>query len=349
MSKLKKILIIFLVLFSIVFTFFFIGTPPQAEQVKWGVNFSSKHAWLLGLDWREVYTALLDDLGAKRIKVITYWDMIEDKQGKYNFEEVDWQIQEAEKRNAKILLVIGMKTPRWPECHIPLWAKGLSKEKQQEHILKLIENIVIRYEDSFPVQDGDNGNIDAIPVQDGIDTIWGWQVENEPFFPFGDCPWADREFVKKEVELVKSLDSKNRPILISDSGEGSFWITAAKTGDMVGTTLYKKVWARQINRYISYPIPAVFYWRKAQIIKKLFNKKVIGVELQAEPWGPTLLYDSSLQEQSKSMNLEQFKYVVNFAKKTGLDEFYFWGAEWWYLMKTEHNQPEIWNEAKNLF
>jgi hypothetical protein len=118
---------------------------------------------------------------------------------------------------------------------------------------------------------------------------------------------------------------------------------------MAGTTMYKKVWFRQLRMYVSYLFPPVFYYRKAQIVKKIFNKKVIVVELQAEPWGPALLYDSSLTEQEKTMNLEQFKYNVEFAKKTGLDTFYLWGSEWWYWMKVKQNNPEIWNEAKKLF
>jgi len=148
---------------------------------------------------------------------------------------------------------------------------------------------------------------------------------------------------------VKSLDHLKRSVVVSDSGEGSFWIQAAQLGDVAGTTMYKKVWFRQIGIYIHYPFPPAFYWRKAQIIKNFFDKKVICIELQAEPWGPALLYDSPLEEQRKTMNLEQFRYNMEFARKTGLDEFYTWGAEWWYWMKEKQNQPEIWEEAKKLF
>ena len=85
------------------------------------------------------------------------------------------------------------------------------------------------------------------------------------------------------------------------------------------------------------------------LIKALFGKEVINVEFQAEPWGPTLIYNLPVEEQKKSMDLERFKKNVEFAKKTGLKEFYFWGTEWWYWMKEKQNQPEIWNEAKKLF
>ena len=86
---------------------------------------------------------------------------------------------------------------------------------------------------------------------------------------------------------------------------------------------------------------AIFWWRKAQLIEKIFNKKVIVVELQAEPWGPKLLYESPLEEQEKTMNLERFTANIEFAKKTGLDEFYLWGGEWWYWLKEKQNNPQI--------
>ena len=331
-KKLRKILLVFggilLFLIFIFVSFFFVGTAPETEQIKWGVNFSQKHTEKLGLDWQETYLALLDDLGVKNIKIGTHWDLLELKQGEYNFEDLDWQVEKAEEKGAKLLLVIGMKTPRWPECHIPNWAQDLSKEQREERVLKLIEEIVLRYKDK--------------------DSIWAWQVENEPFFSFGECPETDKEFLKEEIALVKSLDFQNRPIIISDTGELSFWIKAAKLGDIVGTTMYRKVYSPEIKSYISLPYPPVFYWRKTQIIKKFFNKEVIGVELQAEPWGPELLYYSPLEEQEKTMNLEQFKKNIEFAKKTGLKEFYLWGAEWWYWMKEKQNKPEIWNEAKKL-
>lgn len=325
----KKIILFTLFLLLIFGGYFFTGTPPQAKEINWGVNFSQKHSQNLGLNWKENYLALLEDLGVKDIKISAQWDLLEPKEDEYYFDDLDWQIKEAEEKGAKTLLVIGMKTGRWPECHIPEWAKNLSKEEQQKEILEILENIVLRY----------GGRV----------SVNMWQVENEPFFPFGECPWVDKKFLREEINLVKSLDNQKRPIVISDSGEGSFWIQAAQLGDIVGTTMYKKVWFRQLGFYLHYPFPPTFYWRKAQIIKKFFGKKVMVVEFQAEPWGPKLLYDLPLKEQKKTMNLEQFRKNIEFAKRTGFDTFYLWGGEWWYWLKEKQGQPEIWNEAKKIF
>lgn len=287
----------------------------------------------MGLDWKATYLAQIEDLGVKNIKLINHWDLIELEPDKFYFDDLDWQIEKAKENKVKIILVIGMKTGRWPECHIPSWAKNLSKEEQQKEILELLEKLVLRYKEE--------------------PWVILWQVENEPFFPFGECSWEDIDFVKKEINLVKSLDTKKRQIIMSDSGESSLWIKAAKLGDIVGTTMYKKVWFSFLNGrigfYIKYPFPPIFYWRKATYIQKFFAKKVIVGELQAEPWGPKLLYDSPLAEQEKTMNLERFRQNVEFAKKTGLDTFYLWGGEWWYWLKEKQKDSSVWEEAKKLF
>ncbi|MFH1657197.1 MAG: beta-galactosidase [bacterium] len=326
---LKYSLLTILILFLIFIGYFSLGTPPKQDNIKWGVNFSQKHTQNFGLDWQEVYSALLNDLGVKKIKVAVHWDLIEPEKGNYDFTDLDWQVAQAGEREAELLLAIGMKTPRWPECHLPQWAVGLSKENQQRAILEMLEKIVSRYQNQSSVA--------------------AWQVENEPFFTFGVCPWADEDFLKKEIDLVRLTDNPKRPVYISDSGEGSTWFKAARLGDIVDITMYRKAWFEQLDRYVDYPFRPIFYWRKAQIIKKLFDKEVICGELQAEPWGPKLLYDSPLSEQEKTMDLIKFKENIVFAEQTGLKEFYLWGSEWWYWLKVKQNQPEIWQEATKLF
>jgi len=216
-----------------VFFFFFVGRAKPAPQINWGVVFSQKHAELLGLNWKENYLALLDDLNARNFKLIAYWDLIEKEQGNYDFSDLDWQIQEAEKRGAKILLVMGRRVPRWPECHEPGWARNQKSKIKNQKLLEYIERIINRYRDN--------------------DSIWAWQVENEPFFPFGKCPLPDEDFLRREINLVRSLDNRNRPVVITESGEIPLWFKAARLGDLVGHTLYRKVWISQLKMYFITP------------------------------------------------------------------------------------------------
>jgi hypothetical protein len=329
MKKISKILIgVFVAVMVVGVGWFFIGSVEQSENIVWGMNFSQKHTQDFGMDWQETYFALLDDLGVEKIKIITHWDLLEPNKDEFYFDDLNWQIEEAEKRDVEILLAIGMKTGRWPECHIPEWAKKLDEKEREQRVLKLIVEIVENCKNS--------------------QSIVYWQVENEPFFAFGECPKINIKFLQKEIDLVKSLDNKDRPIIISESGEFSFYTKSARMGDVVGITMYKTAWFEELKTYIKYPFPSIFYARKAKIIEKVFEKEVICIELQAEPWGPVLLYDLPIEEQNKTMNLELFKENIEFAKNTGLDEFYLWGGEWWYWLKTTQDNSEIWDYAKTI-
>lgn len=338
MKKMIQIIIIFLLIIFVacllVLTYFFVGKNYPQKDVSFGVNFSVQQAENLNLDWKKTYLAILDDLGVKKIKLLPGWSYIEKEDKKFDFSDVDWQIAEAQKRNVKIMYVLGVKTGRWPECHVPEFAYSFPKTEQQNQALNYVREVVLRYKDNK--------------------AITSWQVENEPFFYFGSCPdwyYKDKEFLKKEINLVKSLDS-TRPIIISDTGEQSLWFKAAKAGDVVGITMYRKVWTniyKDFGFYFKSYLTSFYYHRRAEIIKFLYNKEVICGELQAEPWIHKNFMDTSLSEQGKTMDLNQFKENIVFAKNTGIKEFYLWGAEWWYWMKETQNRPEIWNEARNLF
>ena len=126
---LKMILLISLIIILTLIAYFFIGFSKKAENITWGVNFSQKHSQNFGLDWKEVYLAILDDLGVKNIKLATYWDLIEREEGKYYFNDLDWQVKQAEEKGANLILVIGMKVPRWPECHEPQIGRASCRER----------------------------------------------------------------------------------------------------------------------------------------------------------------------------------------------------------------------------
>lgn len=338
MPKILKMILLFLVItltiVVIVFCYFFVGSAPVSKNITWGVDFSQMQAESLKLNWKDVYSAAIDDLGVKNIKLHTQWDWVGGTKGDYYFDDIDWQIKQAEQNNVKIIYVVGLKTGRWPECHIPGWAQNLSGEQQQAELLKYIKEVVLRYKNS--------------------EAIINWQVENEPLFKFGECPdwyYQNDNFLKEEINLVKSLDP-TRQIIISDSGEQSNWFKAGKVGDIVGITMYRKVWAHVTDGFgfnVDSFLSPVTYWRKALLIKEIFGKNVICIELQAEPWASRLFHDVPLSEQEKTMNLEVFKENIKYAKATGLDKFYLWGVEWWYWMKTTQGQSEIWNKAKQLF
>ncbi len=304
------------------------NTPRPNDDMEFGVTFSVIYARdQLNLDWKEVYDAILDDLGVRKIRIPIYWSEIEPQPGVYDFSDFDYIMKRAEEVGAEVIAVVGRRQPRWPECHTPVWAQGNSESVQQENIKASIEATVLHFKNSS-----------AIKV---------WQVDNEPLLKvFGDCPPPDLEFLQEEVSLVRQLDP-TRPIMITESGELSTWLRTTVYTDWVGVSMYRITWNQNFG-YWYYPLSPRFYKNKAKILQPFVDKIIIS-ELQAEPWFRTFIYTVPLEEQEKSMNLDLFEQNIDFAKRTGFNETYLWGVEWWYWLKAEHDKPEIWNKSKTLF
>jgi hypothetical protein len=324
--------VFFAIIVVLVAVFFYLIRKPSgiisnAEDIKWGVAFSKIFSVQMGLDWKENYMAILTDLKPDSIRLPIYWQDIEPEPGKFDFSDYDWMIEEAQKKNMKLILVVGRKVPRWPECHSPFWADKMAETERQEKIISYISASVERYKN--------------------IDNLYFWQVDNEPFLPFGECTITDKGFLDREIATVRNLDP-NHKIMVTDSGELSIWVQAAKRGDIFGTTMYRVIYKNPIG-YFKYPLPPKFFWLKANIVHLLYPEKPIVVsELQAEPWGPKLINDLSIDEQMKSMDINQFRENIEYAKKVGFPENSLWGAEWWYWLKTKHDKPEFWETAKEV-
>jgi len=325
----KKFLITILVIFLLISGFLiYFGreTADPNRKIEWGVTYSAYFVKKLGLDWQKVYLEILDDLKFKKFRLIAYWPEIEPQENVYDFSDLDWQINQAASRSAKIILAIGRKLPRWPECHEPSWAQNQKLKIKNQKLLEYIEKTVNYYKNNS--------------------VIIAWEVENEPFLEFGECPVLDVKLLDEEIALVRRLD--NRPVIITDSGELSMWIRAAKRADIFGTTLYRWVWHKWLGTY-QYPIPPAFFRAKERIVRLFVGqqKPFIVIELQAEPWHKKQIYERPLEEQLESLNFTEFKGIIDYAKKTGFSEYYLWGAEWWYYLK-QNGHPEYWNYVKTI-
>ncbi len=297
----------------------------------YGVSFSPDHATYLGLDWEKTYLSILDDLKVQRIRLPTYWTTIEPKDGVYNFSQIDFMLKEASKRHIKVLLVIGIKQPRWPECHIPDWAAKLSLQDRRTKALEYMQKVVERYKNSHP-------------------EIWGWQVENEALLNFGwNCDPPDKNFLTEEIKHVRSWDN-TRPIIITDTGEWRAWITPMKLSDILGISVYRKAYNPTLG-YIQYPFPPIMYELKSFFVRLFFaphNQKTIITEFQAEPWTQDAITTSTINEQINDFSLKDFSNNITFIKSSSFNEVYFWGVEWWAYM-AQHGHPEYWEFAKKLF
>jgi hypothetical protein len=326
----KKILttIIVAILIFVSICWYFASLYTPSEKTEWGVTFSHTHAEYLGFDWKVMFLDILNDLKPKKLRLMAYWETIESEKGKYDYSQVAEMLVEAEKRNIDVILVLGLKQPRWPECHHPAWYNDLSQPQKDQAQLEYVKNAVAYYK-----------QFKAIKI---------WQIENEALFSFGeDCPQTSKDLIKQEMKIVKEADP--RPILLTDSGELGRWLPSARLQpDIFGSTMYRVVHNPKAG-YFKYPLPPLFFEIKAGVVKKFSPvDRIIGVELQAEPWFADDMFKTDLETQYALMNPVIFQEYVKYAKDVGFEENYLWGVEWWYWLAQKHGDWGMWNEGKKI-
>lgn len=297
-----------------------------------GVSFSAPYARALGLDARKTYAAILDDLGVRQLRLMSYWSEIEATKGTYDFTELDWQMSEAAKRGATVSLALGVRQPRWPECHAPQWVDLTQPRNVWQPALEtFVTTVVTRYKSS--------------------EALVSYQLENEFFNTFGNCPDRSRDRLAAELALVHRLDPQH-PVIISRSNNYAGFAVRQPRGDINGISLYRRVWDSTVtNRYFTYPFPSWHYAFLAGVQQLFLGQASIIHELQAEPWPPEgqFITQVSLAEQNKSFDAARLRSNVAFAKQTGIRHIDLWGAEYWYYRSVTLHDASVWNEAKRVF
>ncbi|HVX58748.1 MAG TPA: beta-galactosidase [Candidatus Saccharimonadales bacterium] len=304
---------------------------PKAKNPQYGVSFSIQYAEELGNDWHANYLALLNDLGFKRLRLMSDWDQVEPSSGKYDFKALDWEISQAGAHGAKVSLAIGLRQPRWPECHEPGWAKAMPVESPQwrSALYSYITTVVNRYKNNPAIE--------------------SYQLENESANNwFGTCRQgpAPKARLNYEFSMVKKLDP-NHPVFMSLSDEHGFPL-GTPVPDAYGFSIYRIVYSTQlpIHFYLTYPITDWYHRLRVFVIEHTKHRPVFIHELQLEPWGSKATQDLTIAEQNKSMSPAQMKKSIEFAQKTGIQLQYMWGGEWWYWRLTKFHDPGPWNVIK---
>lgn len=332
----KVVIVVTVLVFSLVSCMYGIAQwyifthKDQPYQI--GVTFIPRYARYLGVEPKETFQAILDDLKPTNVRLVSYWNDIEKERGTYDFSELDWQMDMAEKAGAKVSLAIGLRQPRWPECHMPQWHLNQPKEVWYGDLKNVIGATVGRYK-THPA-------------------LESYQLENEFFLSvFGECPDFSRDRLIDEYFYVKGLDA-DHPVIISRSNNAIGFPINEPQPDAFGVSVYKRVWDRTITRrYVEYPFPAWFYGFLAGGGKIITGKELMIHELQAEAWTPDgmEIKTAPVEELYKSMNPERLEGRFNYAKGSGIKRMDLWGAEWWYAMKVNRGEPELWNTAVKEF
>ena len=330
------------------------GEAAAAEPVQIGTTFSARQCVYLRLHPKRTLKEVLKtrfDL----VRLAAYWDELEPQDGVYDFDDLDLQIAEVASKQVPIVLSVGMKAPRWPEYFIPGWVlkqvrlrKSADVAKNpflRERTLRFIEAVVSRYRDD--------------------PAIHYWQVENEPMDRVGaGYWWSGPDFVKEEVALVRRLDPRHRPIILTtvtypnavlrgfmgwflrhDSIDESLALC-----DILGVNVYPVVGHRWF-------LAKSYFWTSAEerhqylasVMKRAerAKKRVWVTELQAEPWEPDALVYTQ-PEQPPTGDPAIMQHAIQELRALGIDTVLLWGVEYWQYRKVRYRDERWWDEVRRL-
>jgi hypothetical protein len=301
----------------------------ENQPLELGTSFIPDYAESYGLNPQATLTAILSQLQIKQLRLVSYWEDIEPTPGVYNFSTLDWEFALANQYGAKVSLSIGLRQPRWPECHEPSWAASEPTSVWEPQLYSFMTAVVNRYKDN--------------------PALGSYELENEFFLKaFGQCTNFSRSRLVSEFNMVKKLDP-NHPIIISRSDNWVGIPVGQPVPDEYAISVYKRVWDSNFtHRYFEYPLPPWFYGALAGYEELWSGKNMIIHELQAEPWAPNgqQITQLSTKEMAKSMNATILKKRIAYGEDTGMRTIYLWGAEWWYWMKVHNHDPSDWNVVK---
>jgi hypothetical protein len=297
------------------------------DPYRWGVSYSAKYARELGVDGKAVMTGALDELEIRHFRLMSYWDELEPQDGSYAFEDLDWQMNEVAKRGGKVSLAIGLRQPRYPECHRPDWTKDMTDSQLEQQLLEYMTVVVSRYRGHLALE--------------------SYQLENEAMNrSFGHCTNFDRARLVREFDLVKSLDP-HHPVIVSVSNQVGLPLGQPR-GDQVGFSVYRMVYQYGLNIYTPHLATSLWHRTRAALVERYLGRTVIIHELQAEPWGPRGTQELSVEEQARSMDSARMRSTIGFAKYSGIHQADLWGLEWWYWRKTL-GDGSLWNTARAIY
>ncbi len=300
------------------------------EPFVFGATFIPDYARYLNVDPKETMDAMTNELGIRHFRLVSYWDNIEAQKGTYNFDELDWQFAKAEASGSKVSLAIGLRQPRWPECHEPAWAKGRPVAEFYPELKQYMTAVIERYKTSPALE--------------------SYQLENEFFLSvFGECTDFSRDRLVQEYEMVKKIDSAH-PVIVSRSNNIVGIPLRDPQPDLAAVSVYKRIWDKEYTyRYMEYPFPAWFYSSLAGWGELLTGRDMMIHELQTEPWLPEeySMQTAPISEFDKTLSPERLKDRLDYAKATGIKRIDLWGVEWWYARKEARGAPSVWDTAKD--
>jgi hypothetical protein len=265
----------------------------------------------------------LGELGVRLLRLPVYWDEVEPEPGCYRWETLDWQMDAAAAAGARVLLCVGHRAPRYPECFAPAWACGLAEGPFTSALMDFVTAVVTRFRDDQALE--------------------AWQVENEPDATFlgwrfgAGCRDA-RRWLEPEIALVRTLDC-GHPVVLSYANSpwfvGQLRSALRHDCDIVAVSVYERLYfsspfysgfVDQTRLGVIGPLSLGRQRRRAAA----HGRDLWVSELQAEPWprGCENLLSAPREEVERTMSRAQLLGSWGRVTDSGIRRAYLWGIEW---------------------
>ncbi|OGD95539.1 hypothetical protein A3A48_00805 [Candidatus Curtissbacteria bacterium RIFCSPLOWO2_01_FULL_37_9] len=359
---LTRILLLVFLIIVIYIAYAFANPIPKrnvdpAFEPMYGFSFSFEQARWYGLNPRESFIQLLEEVDFKWIRLPFFWDqMTTDGEFNNNFDDLRFAIEEAQKRNIDVIVALGAKTPYYPEYH---WPKEIEKQ------VKFGRRITIDHPVAKDILYIDRRVVKELSVYDNI--IY-WQVENEPLIGNVNKWKIDFALIKAEVEVVRSTDSKKRPIILNHAATGFYdrsWqklLPILRAGDVFAVNAFFKtkgidlITASILGQEIHFPWPDYLVWPvqswfllspNFESIKNQVEKngaKFWIMEMQSEPYINNL---KAANNSSFFLNPKDIITEDHFLKSYKVESIGFWGVHFWQF-REKHGDSTWIDTAKSI-
>jgi hypothetical protein len=326
--------------------------PRGAAQI--GISFRPLQAAALGLDPEAALRALLA-YPFQLIRLGAYWNRLEPEPGRFQPEELDRQLDAAERAGKQVIMCVGpVKAFGYPEFFVPphhldrpLREGALVRPDEHRRLLEagtaFVTRVVERYRDR--------------------DAITAWQVEHEAVDPLGmEHSWRLSEaFVRAEVEAVRAADP-GRPVMMNGflptstpvrvqqwwrtRDQGDSLSVAQRLADIVGIDFYPRHALAAAGPLTLYLDGSRARWQQRRRERLLDwaakgGRRLMIAEVQAEPWEAVTTPPSPAGRAMYSCRPEDlignYSQCMRWSNQSGfvMDGYLFWGAEYWLLRERQ--------------
>jgi Beta-galactosidase len=321
-----------------------------------GISFRPPQVAMLELDARATLSALLA-YPFQLVRLGAYWNRMEPAPGTFYTDELDWQIDAAERAGKQVILCVGpLKTFSYPEFFAPAHHLGrplpehsLVKPAAYAPLLTAATAFVARLVERYQRRKH----------------IVAWQLEHEAVDPLGvEHSWRlDADFVEKEVAALRKADP-TRPILMNGflptslpvrfsqwwrtRDQGDSLAVAQRLADIVGIDYYPRHALLSLGASTLYLDGSRSPWQQWSWKHLLARSRARGQGLmisegQAEPWETVTIPPNPRRHGMYSCLPEQVIHNYNTClrltrQEASLYAYLFWGAEYWMLRK-QHADP----------